>query len=82
MIWRNHWFYLHYNRLTLRTPNHVSPFNALDEEVVDIVYARCISLEGIVSSWQEWWAKNRDKPFHIAYLTNRRQKHNDPSTDN
>ncbi|MBA7683150.1 hypothetical protein ES703_91508 [subsurface metagenome] len=74
MIWRNHWFYLHHNRLNLRTSTHPSPFNALDEEVREVVYAGVISIESIVKSWREWWEENRDKPFHIAYLTRKEEK--------
>ena len=74
MIWRNHWFYLHHNRLNLRVPIHVSPFNALDEEINKVVYAGAFSVESIIKSWREWWEENRDKPFHIVYLTKKEAK--------
>lgn len=71
MIWRNHWFYLHHNRLNLHTQTHTSPFNALDDEINEIVYAGAITVESTIKAWHEWWVENRDKPFHIAYLTNK-----------
>ena len=70
MTWRNHWIHLHHYRLMLHISFHSSPFDALDEEVNKVVYAGVISTEGSVESWKEWWDKNRDKPFHITYLTN------------
>lgn len=69
MIWRNDWFNLHRNRLNLRIPTHISPFDSLNEGVIDIIYAGCISLEDVVDIWQKWWNENKDKPFHIIYLT-------------
>jgi len=64
---RNHWIHLHHNRLTLHTPIHFSPFDALDEDVRTIVYSGAISLESIIKSWKEWWQDHRHTPFHIEY---------------
>lgn len=66
--YRNHWIHLHMNRLTLQTHMHFSPFNALDEDVRNIIYSGVISLESVIKSWKKWWHENRDAPFHIEYI--------------